>query len=119
MLNAKICLYLKAEGLLDFGGMGPKVSITHEGIKEVEQVSKKPEGGTAHFPANVVIVGQMTDSQIIQASPGASRTDEVNAKPNDDHETDKKRPFYMSGVFWTAVVATATVAGAIIAGLKP
>ncbi len=114
-LNEKIYQYLKAEGLLDFRGMGPQVAIAHEGIKEIEQVSKQPEGGTAHFPANVVFVGQMTDSQIIQASPGASQSYEINAKPDNDHESDKKRPFYMSGVFWTAVGAIATVVGLIIA----
>jgi hypothetical protein len=55
--------YLKGEGLVKWMALGGQGTITHWGIKEVEDaLSEKP---TAHFPANIVILTN---------SPGASIT---------------------------------------------
>jgi hypothetical protein len=61
--------YLRGEGLVDT--TKEDVAISHYGIKEVEAARTNPKEPTDHFPANVIVVGQMIDSQISQASPGA------------------------------------------------
>jgi hypothetical protein len=45
------------------------VSITHKGIKEVEQAIEQPQRSTEHFPENIIyIAGNVTDSPIQQGS---------------------------------------------------
>lgn len=61
--------YLRGERLVDT--TKEDVAISHFGIKEVEAARTNPKEPTDHFPANVIVVGQMIDSQISQASPGA------------------------------------------------
>ena len=107
--------YLKAEGLLEYQGMGPQVAITHQGIKEIEQALKQPAIGTDHFPANIIIVGQMTDSQISQAGATATQTLEYTAEKHGVQDKTHRKPFYKSGVFWAAVGSLAAVASVIIA----
>lgn len=71
--------YLEDEGLAERMGMGTDqggpVAITHKGIVEVEQAMTNPSAPTHHFPPaiNVLNIGSMTDSQIIQGSPSASQ----------------------------------------------
>ena len=55
--------------------MGGIISITHYGIKEVEDAKASPAQPTHHFPAvNVINVGSMVNSAIQQASPDALQT---------------------------------------------
>lgn len=53
--------YLKGEGLVKWMALGGQGTITHWGIKEVEDALSEKQ--TAHFPANIVILAN---------SPGAS-----------------------------------------------
>jgi len=51
------------------------ISITHEGIKEVEQALSEPKEPTAHFlPVNVISIGHMEGSQIQQATSESTQT---------------------------------------------
>jgi len=73
-LTDKIVRYLEQEELVEVAGRGDRICITHKGIREVEQALSNPNAPTEHFPAlSVVYVGQMIDSQIQQASPGATQ----------------------------------------------
>ncbi len=114
-ITEKIDRYLKAEGLLEYRSMGPQVAITHQGIKEIEQALKQPAIGTDHFPANIIIVGQMTDSQISQAGATATQTIECTAKKHGVQDKTHRKSFYKSAVFWAAVGSLAAVASVIIA----
>jgi hypothetical protein len=74
-LAGMIVEYLDNEGLLKSHGQGDQISITHDGIVEVEQALSEPEKPTQHFPAiNYTInVETMTNSQIMQGSPAGSQ----------------------------------------------
>jgi hypothetical protein len=72
-LTLKIARYLHKEGLIEFQG-GGRIRILHRGIVEIEEAHANPAKPTEHFPAlNVIYVGEMTDSQIQQASPVATQ----------------------------------------------
>src|SRR5436309_709335 len=45
--------YLVEEGLLEWAAMGV-ISLTHRGLKEVEEALSAPDEPTEHFPALVV-----------------------------------------------------------------
>jgi len=71
-LTEKIAQYLHDEGLLDILSKDGTTKITHRGIREVEESLSHPDTPTEHFPPhNIIVVGQMTNSQIQQASPSA------------------------------------------------
>jgi len=76
-VSQKIGQYLRGEGLIinrSFGNFDINISITHAGVCEVEDVLSNRDKPTEHFPAyNYIYVEQMTNSQIQQASPGASQ----------------------------------------------
>lgn len=58
--------YLVEEGLLKYETAGPTVSITHEGVRQVEYALGHPKEPTQYFPpaATVINVGTMIGSQI-------------------------------------------------------
>ncbi|MCK4826005.1 hypothetical protein KA005_60210 [bacterium] len=71
--------YLKGEGLTKWMALGGLGTITHWGIKEVEDaLDQKP---TAHFPANIVILANSPGANVVsgsghQFSPGSSIFDQ-------------------------------------------
>jgi hypothetical protein len=71
--------YLKGEGLTKWMALGGIGTITHWGIKEVEDaLDQRP---TAHFPANIVILSNSPGANVVsgsghQFSPGASIFDQ-------------------------------------------
>jgi hypothetical protein len=72
--------YLVREGLLGIHGMG--VTLTHEGIREVEEMRTRPDESTQHFLAlNVLNIGSIVGSQINQGSPFASQTGDSDVSP--------------------------------------
>lgn len=90
-----IVQYLGSEGLVrDMswyvakGRTGPDaVSITHKGIKEVEQAIEHPQIPTEHFPANMIYVaGNITNSPIQLGSMGSKQTVTINQNKIDDLE---------------------------------
>lgn len=77
--------YLVRERLLGLHGMA--VTLTHDGIREVEEMHTRPDESTQHFLAmNILNVGSMVDSQINQASPSASQTTSLTPSPIDQAE---------------------------------
>ena len=71
--------YLKGEGLTKWMALGGLGTITHWGVKEVEDaLDQKP---TAHFPANIVILTNSPGANVVsgtghQFSPGSSFFDQ-------------------------------------------
>lgn len=66
--------YLKGEGLLEYRATGPTVGLTHHGVKEVEDALEHPDRPTQHFlPLNVINVGTMIGSSILQAGNHSSQ----------------------------------------------
>ena len=67
-----ISQYLVEEGLIEYQTLDGFISITHYGIREVEEALSNPDKPTTYFPpVNIIQVEQMTNSQILQSSPGA------------------------------------------------
>lgn len=65
--------YLAGEGLLTFETLR-KISITHEGIVEIERALSEPDEPTDFFPPmNVIYVESMSNSQIQQATSGSTQ----------------------------------------------
>jgi len=77
--------YLKGEGLTKWMALGGLGTITHWGIKEVEDaLDQKP---TAHFPANIVILANSPGANVVsgsghQFSPGSSIFDQRGQQVN-------------------------------------
>ena len=72
-----IVTYLDGEGLLKWAAFG-LVSLTHWGLKEVEEALSRPDEPTEHFPAyviaqNYINIGTMSQSQIQQGTVGSSQ----------------------------------------------
>jgi hypothetical protein len=74
--------YLVDEGLIKDhtaeGGWSAPISITHQGVVEVEQALEQPEQPTDHFPPAAYVVNivnsTVTASPIAQASPSPTQT---------------------------------------------
>lgn len=82
-LTDLVTQYLEGEGLIKFQTVGGGIGITHEGVLEVEEAISNPDTPTTYFPPfNFIYVGQMIDSQIQQASPGATATITVLTSEN-------------------------------------
>jgi hypothetical protein len=77
-LTGRVTDYLSGEGLVQYRALGGIISITHEGIRQVEDAMSHPDRPTRYFPAvNVIHIGSMVNSSILQASPGATQTVQV------------------------------------------
>lgn len=64
--------YLVGEDLMEYAALGGAISITHLGVREVEESMQNPESPTQHFPPiNVIQIGYMANSSIQQSSPGS------------------------------------------------
>lgn len=77
----QIALFLEGEGLLKFATMGENVELTHYGVQEVERALSAPEQPTEYFPPviNIVNVGAMHGSQLVQAGAGSTVAASVGA----------------------------------------
>lgn len=87
-LAEKIGQYLKGEGLIrykEFDQGNGIVHITHRGVIEIEKALSNPDKPTNYFPpVNIISVGQMINSQIQQASPGASQVVSISESKYED-----------------------------------
>ncbi len=64
-----IVQYLEGEYLLEHAGVGPEISITHDGIKEIEEALSHPNKKTKYFPpTNIINIQHMENSQIQQGT---------------------------------------------------
>ena len=69
-----ISQYLEAENLLEPSSVG-RISITHYGVKEVEEAISNPKEPTHHFPPiNVINIHHMEGSQIQQVISSSNQT---------------------------------------------
>jgi Polymerase beta, Nucleotidyltransferase len=85
----KIAQYLHDEGLIEIMDFDRHIRILHTGIQEVEEAIEHPNKPTDHFlPVNILQVGQMIDSQIAQASPGATQLNILTADDRPAIEED-------------------------------
>ncbi len=75
--------YLVREGLAQYAGTGGLMSITHDGVREIEAALKKPDEPTQYFPpVNIIkIYGNVSGSTIQQA--GANSTQTATISTND------------------------------------
>ncbi len=74
-LTNKISQYLENEYLIEYPEMGRRVSITHEGVKEVESALSNPEESTYYFPpVNIINVDKMENSLIQQGTNSSHQT---------------------------------------------
>jgi hypothetical protein len=65
--------YLTKEDLVEWSSLG-HISITHSGVREVEDALRHPDRSTDHFPSvNILSVGTMIGSQIQQGTIGSSQ----------------------------------------------
>jgi hypothetical protein len=46
--------YLQGEGLLKIMSFGGGITLTHQGVKEVEEAAANPEKPTLHFPPHII-----------------------------------------------------------------
>ncbi len=72
----KIARFLEGEHLIKATGLSlGSVSLTHEGVREVEEARSQPDHPTEHFaPINIVYAQTITHSAIQQGSPGATQS---------------------------------------------
>lgn len=71
----RITQYLSGENLLKFVSLGGGISITHWGVKEMEESLLNPTEPTVHFPAvNIINIGHMENSQIQQGGIGNAQS---------------------------------------------
>lgn len=78
-LTGRVTDYLAGEGLVQYRALGGIISLTHEGIRQVEDAMSHPDRPTRYFPAvNLIHIGSMVNSTLMNASPGATQTVQVD-----------------------------------------
>src|SRR5262245_47883454 len=78
-LTARITDYLADEGLIQYRALGGIIGITHQGIREVEDAVSHPDKPTQYFPAvNVINIGSLVGSSILQGSPGSHQSTRIS-----------------------------------------
>ena len=84
-LTRKILYYLKWGRLIELGA-GNIITITHEGVKVVQEALLNPEQPTQYFPPtiNIISIEQMVNSQVQQASPGATQVVTISLDKNEE-----------------------------------
>ncbi|HET8572277.1 MAG TPA: hypothetical protein VFL76_00270 [Edaphocola sp.] len=76
---SRIVDYLIGENLIESVALGGMISLTHWGIKEVEQAIENPDKPTEHFlPINVINIGTMTNSTLQQATSRSTINFQLN-----------------------------------------
>jgi hypothetical protein len=84
--------YLVNEGLMEYRTSGPRVSITHAGVREVEEALAHPERPTEHFPpVNFISIGQMIGSTIQQGTVQSSQAVTISATDIDQFSAELVR----------------------------
>jgi len=92
--------YLQKENLIEVIPFTENVSITHNGIKEVEQALKNPKKPTEHFsPINIISVEKMINSQIQQNTNESVQSQEIKKEIKVGNiREDKKKGLIAGGV---------------------
>ena len=75
----RVMEYLNGENLVKYAAMGGNVAITHAGRMEIEHAISNPGQPTRHFaPINVINIGAMHNSQIVQGSDASTQTQNIS-----------------------------------------
>ncbi len=85
-----LVVYLMQEGLIESGGMGKRVNITHAGVVEVRQSLENPNKATEHFPPAAtinIINSSVSCSSIAQASANVNQTAIYTGEQRQDLQT--------------------------------
>jgi hypothetical protein len=78
--SADIYYYLNEEGLTEPMGAGIRLSLTHYGIKEIEEALSEPNEPTAYFPPiNIINIGEMHGGAVQQGTSNSN----INITSND------------------------------------
>lgn len=81
----KITQYLVGESLMEYAAMGGIISITHQGVIEVENALTHPEEPTEYFPpVNIININHMENSQIQQSSSYSTQTQSIETNNIND-----------------------------------
>ena len=71
--TSQIVDYLIGENLIESRALGGGISLTHWGVKEVEQAIENPSKPTEHFlPLNIINIGTMTNSTLQQGTTNST-----------------------------------------------
>lgn len=77
--------YLKGEYLIEPMTLGGGISITHDGILEIEELHNSPDVSTEHFPAiNLIHVENMNNSAIQQGNTNSTQNALFEQAKSDD-----------------------------------
>ena len=91
--------YLFGEHLLTYAGLGGIISMTHEGVKEVESALDNPKKPTEHFPPiNIIQVDKMINSQIQQSTKESEQSQNVINQIHVGTLSEDKKRGYIAGV---------------------
>jgi hypothetical protein len=72
---SKIVDYLRGEYLIEFMTLGGGISITHQGVIEIEKSHDSPDSPTEHFPAiNVIHIENMSNSAVQQGNTNSNQS---------------------------------------------
>ena len=81
----KISQYLVGEYLMEYAAMGGIITITHQGIIEVENAISHPEEPTQYFPpVNIINIHHMQNSQIQQGTVEGTQSQHIESKTKSD-----------------------------------
>ncbi|MEI8048386.1 MAG: hypothetical protein WCI92_13460 [Bacteroidota bacterium] len=84
-LTSNIVDYLIEEKLIESRALGGVISITHEGIVEIEELHTNPDSSSEHFPAiHMIHIENMTNSAIQQGVSNSNQTIVFNGSNKND-----------------------------------
>ncbi len=85
--TSQIVDYLIGENLIESRALGGGISLTHWGVKEVEEAIENPSRPTEHFlPFNVINIGTMNNSTLQQGTTNSTINFTYNAQTAVDIE---------------------------------
>lgn len=85
--TSQIVEYLRGENLIESVALGGGISLTHWGVKEVEEVLENPSKPTEHFlPLNIINIGTMNNSTLQQGTTNSTINFTYNAQTAVDIE---------------------------------
>jgi hypothetical protein len=83
--TGQIVDYLIGENLIESRALGGGISLTHWGVKEVEEAIENPTKPTEHFlPFNVINIGSMNNSSLQQGTNNSNISFVYNAQTSVD-----------------------------------
>lgn len=83
--TSNVVEYLTAELLVESRTLGGGISITHDGVLEIESAHENPDKSTEHFPAiNIINIENMNGSSIQQGTVNSKQIVEFKSEKVSD-----------------------------------